>query len=178
MHAKNLALILEILPDRPRFVGSDPDKIGEVVANLVGNAMKYTDHGTVLVRATAKSDAPGVPVICFEVEDTGIADQDQGRILLGGTIHLDSAPRRGSRSRVEIPVQTAEDLAALPGTLKKDLEDAIFSMDQDRVSQVLLRVSQQDRSVGSALESLADNLSYSPILTALRCPEESLRGAT
>src|SRR5207302_8140126 len=71
MHAKNLALILEILPDRLRFVGSDPGKIGEVVANLVGNAMKYTDHGTVLVRATAKSDAPGVSVICFEVEDTG-----------------------------------------------------------------------------------------------------------
>jgi signal transduction histidine kinase/CheY-like chemotaxis protein len=374
-HAKNLALVLEVSPDAPRFVRSDPGKIGAVLTNFVANAIKYTDDGSVRVRVNAKSDAGGSAVLCLEVEDTGIgiAEPDQARIFepfvqlggaktrrgtglglsitrqfvqsLGGTIQLDSAIGRGSRFYVEIPVQLAEgseviipdagrrrrtvalepgqpahrilivedqpenwqllarlvqavgfevelaadgaravdafaawrpdfiwmdvgvpvlsgmeatkriramdggravkiaavtasafdierdevlaagfddflrkpfrqreifdcmarhlgvryiyateqeektpvpatllsdDLAALPWTLREDLKNAVLSLDHERIVQVVVRISEQDSLVGSALQSLADNLAYSPILTALRgCSETSVKaGAT
>jgi CheY-like chemotaxis protein len=71
-----------------------------------------------------------------------------------------------------------EDLAALPEILRADLEDALLSLDYQRITQVVVRVSEEDELVGSALRSLADNLTYSPILTALRGAASSVRAGT
>jgi CheY-like chemotaxis protein len=71
-----------------------------------------------------------------------------------------------------------QDLAALPDILRADLEEALLSLDYQRISQVVARVSEQHQSAGRALQSLADNLTYSPILTALRGPATSLRPGT
>jgi len=66
--AKNLALSLEIDESVPRHVLTDPMRLRQIVFNLAGNAVKFTDRGSIVIRAAF--DAP--TDLRIEVEDTGI----------------------------------------------------------------------------------------------------------
>jgi signal transduction histidine kinase/ligand-binding sensor domain-containing protein/CheY-like chemotaxis protein len=81
---KGLELYFNISPMVPRFVRSDAGKLRQVLVNLIGNAVKYTERGSVTVRldATRMDDSRRILLI-FEVEDTGIgiALEDQARIF-------------------------------------------------------------------------------------------------
>jgi signal transduction histidine kinase/DNA-binding response OmpR family regulator len=82
--AKNLELLLTISPQTPKFVRLDAGKLRQVLINLVGNAIKYTDEGSVVVKVHARAGATsGSAVLIFDVEDTGIgiAVGDQARIF-------------------------------------------------------------------------------------------------
>lgn len=77
--AKGLELFLDQSSSFPRFVNSDEAKLRQILLNLVGNAIKYTQKGRVVVYLRAE-DLPGNQqclLIC-EIEDTGIgiAEQD------------------------------------------------------------------------------------------------------
>ncbi len=81
---KGLELILESDPVVPRFVRSDPAKLRQVLVNLMGNAVKFTERGSVTVRLNAQRvDLSRRIRLVVEVEDTGIgiAREDQGRIF-------------------------------------------------------------------------------------------------
>ena len=69
-----------------------------------------------------------------------------------------------------------DDLAAPLGALLEDLEDLLLSLARPRITQP--PVSIQNVSVGIALQSLADNLTYSPILLALTGAANSARAGT
>jgi signal transduction histidine kinase/CheY-like chemotaxis protein len=75
-HAKHLELICEFDADVPEFVVGDPFRIRQVVTNLVGNAIKFTDHGEVVlsvgVAATELCSDQGELCLHFKVRDTGI----------------------------------------------------------------------------------------------------------
>ena len=68
--AKSLRLELELAPGLPDGVLGDRQRLVQGVSNLVGNAVKFTSHGEVRLRATAAGD--GTPNVCIEVSDTGI----------------------------------------------------------------------------------------------------------
>lgn len=77
--AKGLELLLDQSSSFPRFINSDEAKLRQILLNLVGNAIKYTQKGRVVVRLTAE-DLPEDQqclLIC-EIKDTGIgiAEQD------------------------------------------------------------------------------------------------------
>jgi signal transduction histidine kinase len=75
--AKKLTLALDLAPDLPPARG-DERRIAQVLLNLVGNAIKFTDQGSVMIRATQSGD-----VITLAVHDTGpgIAPADQQKIF-------------------------------------------------------------------------------------------------
>lgn len=66
--AKGLSFILERDPSLPRYVKADERKLKQVILNLAGNAVKFTQQGEIILRAKADS---GGTILRFEVEDTG-----------------------------------------------------------------------------------------------------------
>jgi signal transduction histidine kinase/DNA-binding response OmpR family regulator len=71
-HAKGLELAFRIAPDVPERVIGDQGRLRQVVVNLVGNAIKFTDRGEVVVSVEVQSLASGEALLRYSVADTGI----------------------------------------------------------------------------------------------------------
>ncbi|MEW6490498.1 MAG: response regulator [Thermodesulfobacteriota bacterium] len=71
-HAKGLEFVHVLPPNLPRAVRGDPGRLRQVLSNLVGNAIKFTEKGEVSVRAHPVEEGDGTVCVRFEVQDTGI----------------------------------------------------------------------------------------------------------
>jgi len=82
--AKNLHLFVILGEDLPGTVQGDPDRIHQVLLNLLRNAIKFTDHGTVTLRVSLSSQEKNSFQVYFAVEDTGpgIQEDQQEKIFL------------------------------------------------------------------------------------------------
>ena len=69
---KNLELAYQIQPDVPTSLVGDPNRLRQVLLNLLGNAIKFTDQGEVVLRVERNPRADGPGNILFTVRDTGI----------------------------------------------------------------------------------------------------------
>jgi signal transduction histidine kinase/DNA-binding NarL/FixJ family response regulator len=81
---KGLQLLLDQSSEFPRFVRADGAKLRQVLINLVGNAVKFTERGGVTLRLnTRPADVPKSLLLIVEVEDSGvgITAEDQARIF-------------------------------------------------------------------------------------------------
>ena len=71
-HSKNLELACRIAPDIPDDLIGDPGRLRQILVNLVGNAIKFTERGEVVVSVQADPDPSGQTLLRFSVADTGI----------------------------------------------------------------------------------------------------------
>jgi signal transduction histidine kinase/DNA-binding response OmpR family regulator len=69
---KGLELLCEISPDVPTFVTGDPGRLRQVVLNLIGNAVKFTQQGEVTLRVQADLLEDKTTTLHFMVSDTGV----------------------------------------------------------------------------------------------------------
>ncbi len=92
---KGLELAVLVQQDVPDVVAGDPGRLRQVLHNLLGNAVKYTDAGEVLLRVRVAERAEAATTIRFEVIDTGpgIAPAHQAR-LFEPYYQVDSSPSR------------------------------------------------------------------------------------
>ncbi len=134
---KNLEITTLIAEDLPSFILTDKQKLRQILINLFGNAIKYTERGAISLTVSKYTDEDN-PVITFEIEDSGIGIHEddlenvftpfgQSRTnitrtgtglgltiskqyaeLLGGTISLESRVNSGSRFTLKIPLVTSE----------------------------------------------------------------------
>ncbi|MCW2778733.1 MAG: multi-sensor hybrid histidine kinase [Frankiales bacterium] len=140
--AKAIALHLDVADDVPVWVQGDPDRLRQLLLNLVGNAVKFTETGSVTVALSRAGDD-----VVLAVTDTGpgIDDAERERLfrpfeqgaagrrhggtglglalcrqlveLMGGRLDVDSALGRGSTFRAVLPlreVPAPEPAAAAP----------------------------------------------------------------
>ena len=70
--SKGLELLCHVAPDTPAMVNGDPNRIRQVVTNLIGNAVKFTNEGEVVLRVETSACDKGGYLLRFEVRDTGI----------------------------------------------------------------------------------------------------------
>ena len=69
---KHLELIADVPADVPALVRGDPTRMRQVLTNLIGNAIKFTEEGEIVVTATPAGVTDGVVRVRFAVRDTGI----------------------------------------------------------------------------------------------------------
>jgi signal transduction histidine kinase/PleD family two-component response regulator/HPt (histidine-containing phosphotransfer) domain-containing protein len=81
-HGKGLELTYLIHHDVPRWVRGDPGRIRQVLTNLIGNAVKFTDRGDVALRVSAAETKGNTTTVRFEVADTGIGIPEDARSRL------------------------------------------------------------------------------------------------
>jgi signal transduction histidine kinase/DNA-binding NarL/FixJ family response regulator/HPt (histidine-containing phosphotransfer) domain-containing protein len=82
---KGLELRLDIDPQLPRTITSDPLRITQILNNLLSNALKFTRSGSIVVRATAVGDGKDLSqalTLRFEVHDSGIGMSEAQQALL------------------------------------------------------------------------------------------------
>ncbi|MBF0261645.1 MAG: response regulator [Magnetococcales bacterium] len=69
---KGLAMHVRVPADLPCALRGDPMRLGQVLTNLIGNAVKFTESGEITIRVTPHYLSEKFVVHCFEVSDTGI----------------------------------------------------------------------------------------------------------
>jgi CheY-like chemotaxis protein len=71
-HQKGLELIYEVQPDVPEALLGDPGRIRQILVNLIGNAIKFTDVGEIFVGIEEESQTSNSTSLHFSVKDTGV----------------------------------------------------------------------------------------------------------
>jgi CheY-like chemotaxis protein len=79
---KGLELVMDIDPVVPARVRGDPVRLRQVVLNLLGNAIKFTPGGEVVLRVGLERAMPGRTLLRFEITDTGIGIPEATRAAL------------------------------------------------------------------------------------------------
>jgi CheY-like chemotaxis protein len=69
---KGLKFICAAAPEVPTYLSGDPGRLRQILTNLAGNAVKFTEQGEIVVRATLLSETDTKAVVRFSVKDSGI----------------------------------------------------------------------------------------------------------
>ncbi|OEE67197.1 hybrid sensor histidine kinase/response regulator [Enterovibrio norvegicus FF-33] len=80
---KELELIFDIDPDLPDDLVGDPLRLGQIIINLTGNSVKFTDSGEIIIRARKVTECDEIVEVQFDIQDSGIgmSDEQLGRLF-------------------------------------------------------------------------------------------------
>src|SRR6266403_1540675 len=92
---KGLELVCDIRPDVAQTVVGDPARLRQVVVNLLGNAIKFTDRGEVVLHVEMKEAQDRHVLLHFAIRDTGIGiAEDKRQVIFQAFAQADSSPSR------------------------------------------------------------------------------------
>ena len=113
--AKNIDLNLIIYSDTPRYVCGDKLRIKQILLNLIGNAIKFTDQGGVIIKLSVEEQAATEVSILISVEDSGIgiSEEDQARLFTAFSQVESAANRRFSGTGLGLAI--SKNLVSLMG---------------------------------------------------------------
>ena len=94
-HEKNIELVCDIAPDTPCQVIGDPSRIRQVLLNLIGNAIKFTEQGEISLTTTLTAGHGDSSSIRFAVRDTGIGiSPDKQQLIFDAFSQEDTSTTR------------------------------------------------------------------------------------
>ncbi|MFI3186120.1 MAG: MASE1 domain-containing protein [Methylococcaceae bacterium] len=160
---KNLAFTIEAAPDVPRNLVGDSLRLQQVLINLLGNALKFTEQGSVSLSITVSQLDQSQVRLLFCVADTGIGMTDIDRVKLFQPFsQADVSITRGFGG-TGLGLAISHNLLKLMGS---DFTVTSIVEQGSRFSfELLLGVSSSSLSIQSAVPSLGD---FSPILAGFR----------
>jgi signal transduction histidine kinase/CheY-like chemotaxis protein len=136
---KGLALAFDINPRVPMAMHTDATKLRQVLVNIIGNAIKFTDQGSIDIRAIVQSSDAQTVVVGIEISDTGsgIAEHEKSKVfdpfeqtesghrkggtglgmaisreyarMMGGDLTFDSTPGKGTTVHFTFIAQQRQD---------------------------------------------------------------------
>lgn len=92
---KNISLVLDIKSNVPKYINSDPIRIKQILINLLNNAIKFTEKGSVKLEVSLKEENGKDIFICFKIIDTGIGiDESKTENMFAEFTQADSSTTR------------------------------------------------------------------------------------
>ncbi|WP_024328966.1 hybrid sensor histidine kinase/response regulator [Thioalkalivibrio sp. ALR17-21] len=128
---KGLELVHHVAPGTPRLLRGDALRLGQILTNLAGNAVKFTEQGEVVVHVSAEAIDDGYATLRFSVRDTGPGmSEEEARRLFRSFTQLDSSVTRrqeGTGLGLAISKQLVEMMHGDIGVESTPGEGATFS---------------------------------------------------
>jgi signal transduction histidine kinase/CheY-like chemotaxis protein len=176
-HQKGLELAVHIAPDVPADLTGDPIRLGQVLINLVGNAIKFTEQGEVCVDVSVEAVTNDRACLQFSIRDTGIGiapDQQGGLFQEFQQAHTSGDRLYGgtglglavSRSIVTL-MGGAIGLKSMPGEGTTITFDAYFDLSPR--SQPAPPIPNEEDLQGMHILIVDDNATNRRILSELTC---------
>lgn len=125
---KQLELVLMVDPSCPDDLVADPARFIQVLMNIAGNAIKFTDHGSIVVRVSATLLNEDQLSLHCSVQDTGrgISDEQQQQLFLGFTPHEQRSHQSGSGLGLMISQRLVKAMGGNIGFESKPAEGSTF----------------------------------------------------
>jgi len=181
-HTKGIRFVLEVAEDLPQRMIGDALRIKQVLLNLANNALKFTEHGHVTLRAQRTSNG-----LLFSVSDTGpgIPEASQARLfqrfeqadgpqrragsglglaicrelvdMMGGSIELESRMYHGSIFHVRLPLAEPASASPLPSTVAVGRSHRLLLVEDDTIVAAVIGglLEQQGHAVVHVVNGLA-----------------------
>ncbi|HEY2400791.1 MAG TPA: response regulator, partial [Steroidobacteraceae bacterium] len=110
-HNKGLGFKVELAAGAPSQLETDPQRVGQILKNLVSNALKFTEAGDVTVRAFPGAHA----TLCFDVADTGIGISEHQREIIFDAFRQADGSTHRKYGGTGLGLTISRDLARLLG---------------------------------------------------------------
>jgi CheY-like chemotaxis protein/CHASE3 domain sensor protein len=110
-HNKGLGFKIELAAGSPSQLETDPQRVGQILKNLVANALKFTEAGDVTVRAFPGAHA----TLCFDVTDTGIGISEHQREIIFDAFRQADGSTHRKYGGTGLGLTISRDLARLLG---------------------------------------------------------------
>lgn len=150
-HAKNVELVVAVSPEVPAHLCGDSLRLRQVLMNMTGNAVKFTDRGEIVLTVFLERETGDSAVIRFTVRDTGIGiDRRQQPWLFDPFYQADSSvKRRYGGTGLGLPI-TKKLIELMGGELRFDSEPGVGS--EFSVAVPLARTAAEEPAVLPAAE--------------------------
>jgi signal transduction histidine kinase/DNA-binding LytR/AlgR family response regulator len=113
--AKGLELASLVCRDVPTSLRGDPGRLRQVLTNLIGNAVKFTERGEVVVSVTKISETASDAMLRFEIQDSGIGISTESQLDYSGPSHKLMAPLHASMGGTGLGLAISKQMVELMG---------------------------------------------------------------
>ncbi len=149
---KNVELVCDIRSDVPGAIISDPTRVRQVIVNLLGNAVKFTDRGEIVLQVEIQKTQERQVELHFAVRDTGIGiPKEKQQLIFEAFEQADGSSRRkygGTGLGLTISTRL---VAAMGGRIWLESEPGQGSTFHFTVKGEVPEVSEKDRDPGKAV---------------------------
>jgi signal transduction histidine kinase/HPt (histidine-containing phosphotransfer) domain-containing protein len=139
VRAKELDMALHFDTDVPTKLCGDPTRLQQILTNLVGNAVKFTECGKIVINVSKQSETDERVTISFDIQDTGIGiSENNQKMLFAPFVQADGSVTRrygGTGLGLAIAKQLVEMMGGTIGVISEPGSGSTFSFTASFIKQ-------------------------------------------